>query len=63
MCFNAGPLDRALRITAGIGLIVFGFSAENYLISALGLVPLLTGFIGFCPFYAPLKLNTGCKKN
>ncbi|MFT5660469.1 MAG: hypothetical protein ACI9TV_001110 [Sulfurimonas sp.] len=63
MCFNAGPLDRALRISIGIGLIVYGLGTSNILLAVVGLVPLLTGAIGFCPFYPLLKINTGCKKD
>ena len=30
MCFNAGPLDRALRISVGIGLVVYGLGTGKY---------------------------------
>jgi len=63
MCFNEGPLDRALRISLGIGLIIYGFTTESMIMSTLGVVPLLTGIIGLCPLYSILKLNTGCKKD
>lgn len=63
MCYNAGPLDRALRISVGIGLIVYGLGTGCFVMAAIGVVPLLTGAIGLCPFYSLLKLNTGCKKD
>ena len=63
MCFNAGPLDRALRISVGIGFIVYGLGTSNVVIAAVGTIPLLTGIIGLCPFYTLLKLNTGCQKD
>jgi len=62
MCFNAGKADRIVRVVAGLGLIGFGVMSENYIVAAVGAVPLLTGAIGFCPFYPLFKLNTGCKK-
>ena len=62
MCFNAGKIDRIMRISVGLGLIVFGLLNENYIVAAVGLIPIITGSIGFCPFYSLLKLNTGCKK-
>ena len=62
MCFNAGKIDRIIRVTAGLGLIAYGVYAQNYIVAAVGAIPLLTGAIGFCPFYPLLKLNTGCKK-
>ena len=62
MCFNAGKADRIVRVVAGLGLIGFGVVSENYIIAAVGAIPLITGAVGFCPFYPIFKLNTGCKK-
>ena len=62
MCFNAGKIDRIIRVSVGLGLIVFGLLNENYIVAAVGAIPLITGAIGFCPFYPLIKLNTGCKK-
>jgi hypothetical protein len=61
MCFNAGKADRILRVIIGLGLIGFGVMTQNYIISGIGAIPLLTGTIGFCPLYPIFKLNTGCK--
>ncbi len=33
-----------------------------FMLTMMSAIPLLTGAIGFCPFYPILKLNTGCKK-
>ena len=46
----------------GLGLIGFGVMTQNYIISGIGAIPLLTGTIGFCPLYPIFKLNTGCKR-
>lgn len=62
MCFNEGPLDQALRFSVGVAVIITGVILDNYLISAVGLVPLVTGIVGFCPLYTLLKINTGCQK-
>lgn len=62
MCINAGKADRVVRVIAGLGLIGFGMMTENYIVAAVGIIPLLTGAIGFCPFYPIFKLNTGCEK-
>jgi len=51
MCFNAGKADRIVRVVAGLGLIAFGLFSQNYIVAAIGAVPLLTGAIGFCPLY------------
>lgn len=62
MCFNAGKIDRVLRVVAGLGLIGYGIVTANTLLAVIGAIPLLTGIVGFCPFYPVLKINTGCKK-
>ena len=59
MC-NEGKVDRVLRIVVGLGVIGWGVMNNNWL-GAIGAVPLLTGLIGWCPLYAMLGLNTGCK--
>ncbi|WP_455757208.1 YgaP family membrane protein [Sulfurimonas sp.] len=63
MCFNAGKADRIVRVVAGLGLIAFGLLNENLIVAGIGAIPLITGAIGFCPFYPVFKLNTGCKKD
>ncbi len=62
MCINAGKADRIIRVVAGLGLIGFGLMSENLIVAGIGAIPLLTGAIGFCPFYPIFKLNTGCNK-
>ncbi len=55
---NQGRLDRTLRIAVGLTLI--GMAATGVLgaWAYLGLVPLLTGAIGFCPLYSLLGIKT-----
>ena len=55
---NIGTIDRTLRFIAGAGLITYGVINQSW-IGALGLVPLLTAGIRFCPLYCPLGINTG----
>ena len=62
MCFNEGKIDRILRGAAGVAVIAWGLYAQNYW-GAVGLVPLVTAIVGFCPFYAIFKINTGCDTN
>ena len=62
MCVNAGPVDRIVRVVAGIGLIGYGVATANYIVAGIGAIPLLTGVFGFCPFYPIFKINTGCQK-
>ena len=63
MCINAGIADRIVRAIAGLGLIGYGLYSQNYIVAAIGAVPLFTAAIGFCPAYPIFKVNTGCKKD
>jgi len=55
---NIHKVERVVRILAGIGLTSMAFigPANNWFL--LGLVPLLTGLVGWCPPYAMLGINT-----
>lgn len=55
---NVGIIDRAIRVIAGIGLLAIAFIGPQTHWGYLGLVPLLTGVIGFCPAYCPLGMST-----
>ncbi|MCB1868546.1 MAG: DUF2892 domain-containing protein [Gammaproteobacteria bacterium] len=59
MKHNVGGIDRALRIIVGLVIIGWGIYAQSWW-GAIGLVPLLTGLIGWCPAYLPFGLNS-CK--
>ncbi len=54
---NVGGIDRALRIIVGLAVIGWGIYAKNWL-GAIGAIPLVTGLIGWCPLYVPLKFST-----
>jgi hypothetical protein len=58
MC-NVGLIDRIIRVAAGLGLIAWGVIEQNWW-GAVGIVPLATAALAFCPLYPILKLNTGC---
>jgi hypothetical protein len=55
---NLGSIDRTIRILAGVGLLALFFVGPQTPWGFVGLVPLLTGVIGFCPAYWPLGLST-----
>lgn len=59
---NIGTIDRIFRIILGLGLISYGFVSHSW-IGAIGIIPLLTAFVGFCPLYCPLGLSTRGKCN
>ena len=57
---NVGTLDRVLRIGLGIALLAWMLTGESPARwwGAIGLVPLVTGMLGFCPLYRLLGLRT-----
>ncbi|MBE7366021.1 YgaP family membrane protein [Ramlibacter pallidus] len=55
---NVGTVDRALRILAGLVLLALVATQVIGLWGLVGLVPLLTGLLGFCPLYTVLGIRT-----
>jgi hypothetical protein len=58
---NVGSIDRTIRIIVGLGLISLVFIGPQTVWGWIGVVPLATAIIGWCPPYALLGINT-CKK-
>jgi hypothetical protein len=60
MKMNVGGADKMVRIAAGVillSLTVFLEGSARWL-GLIGLLPLVTGLVGYCPLYAVLGLNT-----
>ncbi|MFH1043788.1 MAG: DUF2892 domain-containing protein [Pseudomonadota bacterium] len=57
---NVGSVDKILRVVVGLGLLSLILILEGNARwwGLIGLVPLLTGIVNFCPLYALLGLNT-----
>lgn len=60
MTINEGGVDRALRVIVGLAIISLVFVGPKTPWAWLGLAPLLTGLVGFCPAYALIGVRT-CK--
>ncbi len=58
---NIGTNERLFRILFGAGLSSFAFWGPREAWFLLGLIPLITGLVGWCPPYALIGFNT-CKK-
>ena len=55
---NVGPTDRNIRLGVAGLLVLIGVWLELPILSLVGLVVLVTGLLGFCPAYVPLKIDT-----
>jgi hypothetical protein len=58
MKINEGGLDRTLRVVAGLALIALTLSGSIGVWGWVGLVPLATGAIGWCPLYTLFGWNS-----
>ena len=60
---NVGKTDRMIRIAAGLALLSLLFFLEGDMrwVGLIGIVPLMTAALGWCPLYCPLNINTVCK--
>lgn len=62
MKMNVGGFDRIARIVVGILLIVLTLADVIAWWGWIGVVPLVTGLMKFCPLYRILGINT-CPKS
>lgn len=58
MTHNVGGIDRILRTIVGLGLISLVFFGPETPWGWIGLIPLVTAVVGWCPPYALLGINT-----
>jgi hypothetical protein len=57
MTKNVGKIDKIIRIIAGLIIGGLGYYYESWF-GLIGIIPVATALIGWCPFYCPLKLKT-----
>jgi hypothetical protein len=57
---NVGSVERVIRIIAGIAILSLAFVGPASPWAYLGIIPLATGLMGWCPPYALLGIST-CK--
>lgn len=55
---NEGAVDRIIRVVVGLAIVSLVFIGPQTPWGWLGLVPLLTGLVGFCPAYALFGVST-----
>jgi uncharacterized membrane protein len=59
---NIHPIERVLRVVGGLALASLAFWGPSSPWFLLGLVPLVTGIVGWCPPYTLLGISTCPRK-
>lgn len=63
---NEGTLDRTLRVIVGVGLLLWFFMDQGtgfwHYAKLFGVLPLLTGLLGYCPVYTIIGVSTCAAK-
>ena len=55
---NEGLIDRLIRISVGLFVLSLAFVGPQTPWAYLGLIPLLTGLVGYCPLYRLVGIDT-----
>lgn len=55
---NVGTLDRVIRIILGLVLIALAYTGTTGAWAYIGVIPLATGLLKWCPLYTLLGLQT-----
>lgn len=59
---NVGTADRTIRVVLGLGLLSLAFVGPQTAWGYIGLIPLLTAGMSYCPLYSLVGMNT-CSLN
>jgi hypothetical protein len=62
MAANVGGIDKIVRIVAGAGLIGATVAGMLPVWGYIGIVPLATGLLNWCPAYTLFGMNTCATK-
>lgn len=54
---NVGGIDRKIRIAAGLIIVLAGIYFQSWW-GLIGVLPILTGVIRWCPGYLPFGFST-----
>lgn len=63
MTQNIGNIERIVRIVAGLVLMALAATSTLGVWAWIGIVPLATSMMGWCPSYSLLGINTCKNKN
>lgn len=54
---NVGMGDRVVRMFLGVSIAMM-LVFQNSIWALIGLIPFITGIVGFCPLYTLMGINT-----
>lgn len=60
MVANVGGADRIIRFILGVVIIALGFYFKSWF-GVIGIVPILTGLLNYCPAYNLIGVSTKAK--
>ena len=63
MTVNIGTVDRSIRVILGVALLALIFVGPKSLWGLIGIVPLATAMMGYCPAYSLLGIKTCQTRN
>lgn len=58
---NVGSADRVIRVVLGLALLSLVFVGPKTWWGLIGIVPLATAWMSFCPLYSVFGWSTGSK--
>lgn len=60
MARNIGSVDRAIRVVIGVVLLALYFflPGDQRIFALIGIVPLTTAFMNWCPLYTVFGIRT-----
>lgn len=58
MTINEGTVDRVVRVIAGLVILSLAFIGPKTAWGYIGLIPIATGLVGYCPAYSLFGINT-----
>ena len=57
MACNVGDMERLARILVGLAIIGAGLAIPTWW-GIIGVIPVITGTLGWCPLYLPFNIST-----
>ena len=54
---NIGTTDKIIRVLTGLAILVLGIALKSWW-GVIGVMPVLTAFVGICPAYLPFRIST-----